>query len=83
MGTARAEPVLQYQFNWKNLSAITGVTWWSFYFRLFPGSIRSPRIVEFLEHLMRHVQLLSSDSAAHDLGAELICEGLEASLERV
>jgi hypothetical protein len=28
-------PVLQYHFNWNLLSAMTGVTWWNFYFRLF------------------------------------------------
>src|SRR3989454_8940916 len=33
-------PVLQYHFNWKTLSAMAGVTWWNFYFRLFPGAIR-------------------------------------------
>jgi hypothetical protein len=27
--------VLQYHFNWKWLSAMAGVTWWNFYFRLF------------------------------------------------
>ena len=48
-------PVLQYSFNWKTLSAIAGITWWNFYFRLYPGSIRSPQIVEFLSHLMRHI----------------------------
>jgi len=37
------------------LSAIAGVTWWNFYFRLFPGAIRSPQIIEFLTHLLRHV----------------------------
>ena len=47
--------MLQYHFNWKVLSAIAGVTWWNFYFRLFPGAIRSPQIVEFLMHLMRHL----------------------------
>jgi hypothetical protein len=35
-------PVLQYHFNWKTLSAMAGVTWWNFYFRLFPGAIRNP-----------------------------------------
>jgi hypothetical protein len=34
--------VLQYHFNWKTLSAMAGVTWWNFYFRLFPGSIPQP-----------------------------------------
>ena len=48
-------PVLQYHFNWKSLSAIAGVTWWNFYFRLFPGAIRSPQIIQFLSHLLRHI----------------------------
>jgi hypothetical protein len=47
--------VLQYHFNWKTLSARTGVTWWNFYFRLLPGTIRSPQVIEFLEHLLRHL----------------------------
>jgi transposase len=47
--------VLQYHFNWKMLSAMAGVTWWNFYFRLFPGAIRSPQIILFLTHLMRHI----------------------------
>jgi len=37
------------------LSAIAGVTWWNFYFRLFPGAIKSQQIVAFLTHLMRHI----------------------------
>lgn len=45
--------MLQYHFNWKLLSAAAGVTWWSFYFRLFPGAIRGPQVVEFLGHLLR------------------------------
>jgi transposase len=48
-------PVLQYHFNWKTLSAMAGVTWWNFYFRLFPGAIRSPQVVQFLAHLLRHL----------------------------
>jgi len=30
--------VLQFHFNWKTLSAIAGITWLTFYFRLFPGT---------------------------------------------
>jgi hypothetical protein len=45
-------PVLQYHFNWKTLSALVGVTWRNFYFRLFTGTIRSPQVVEFLSHLL-------------------------------
>jgi transposase len=48
-------PVLQYHFNWKTLSAIAGITSWNFYFRLFSGAIKGPQIVEFLEHLLRHL----------------------------
>jgi transposase len=48
-------PVLQYHFSWRKLSAIAGVTWWTFYFRLYPGSIKGPQVVEFLTHLMRHI----------------------------
>lgn len=29
------------------------MTWWQFYFRLYPGSIRSPEIVDFLGRLQR------------------------------
>ena len=47
--------MLQYHFNWKTLSAMAGVTWWNFYFRLFPGAIRSKQVVQFLEHLLRHL----------------------------
>jgi len=47
--------VLQYHLNWKTLSARAGVTWWNFYFRLFPGAVRSPQIILFLAHLLRHI----------------------------
>jgi transposase len=49
-------PVLHFHFNWKTLSAIAGITWWNFYFQLFPGAIKAPQIIEFLEHLMRHLR---------------------------
>ncbi|HWG71648.1 MAG TPA: IS630 family transposase [Steroidobacteraceae bacterium] len=44
-------PVLQYSFSWKQLSVIAGVSYWRFYFRFFPGSIKSPQIVQFLKAL--------------------------------
>ena len=49
-------PVLQFPFNGKTLSVIAGITWWRFYFQLFPGAIKGPQIIEFLEHLMRHLR---------------------------
>jgi transposase len=48
-------PVLQYSFNWKLLSVIAGISYWQFYFRLYPGTICSAQIVEFLGHLRRQV----------------------------
>jgi hypothetical protein len=57
-------PVLQYSFSWKQLSAIAGVTFWQFYFRLFPGSIKGPQIVEFLAALNRQIP----GAPAHHLG---------------
>lgn len=44
-------PVLQFHFNWKHLSVIAGITVYRFYFRLFPGTVRSPQLVEFLQAL--------------------------------
>jgi transposase len=49
-------PVLQYSFNWKQLSAIAGISFWQFYFRLFPGTIRGPQIVEFLKALAQQIR---------------------------
>jgi transposase len=43
--------VLQYSFNWQQLSLIAGVTYWRFYFRFFPGAIKGPQIVEYLKAL--------------------------------
>lgn len=48
-------PVLQYSFSWHQLSAIAGVTFWQFYFRLFPGAIKGPQLVEFLRALRRQI----------------------------
>lgn len=48
-------PVIQYSFTWKQLSVIAGVSFWRFYFRLFPGAIRAPQCVEFLSALKRHI----------------------------
>ena len=47
--------MLQHQFGWKALSAIAGITYWNFYFRLYPGAIKSEQIVEFLDALRRQI----------------------------
>jgi transposase len=48
-------PVLQETFNWKSLSIIGGLAQWRFYFQIHPGSIKSPQVIEFLQHLQRHI----------------------------
>jgi transposase len=48
-------PVLQYHFGWKTLSAMAGITWLRFYFQLFPGSIKAPQAIEFLQQLLRQI----------------------------
>ena len=48
-------PVLQYHFTWQVLSAAAGITWWNFYFRLYPRTIRASEVVDFLGHLLRHL----------------------------
>jgi transposase len=49
-------PVLQYHFRWKTLSLMAGITWWNFYFRIFPGTIKTPEIIAFLTYLLRHLR---------------------------
>jgi winged helix-turn-helix protein len=38
-------PVLQYSFNWKQLSAVAGISFWNIYFKLVQGAVRTPEIV--------------------------------------
>ena len=44
-------PVIQYSFNKQQMSAIAGPSFWRFYFRFFPGTIRAAQVVEFLKAL--------------------------------
>jgi transposase len=48
-------PLLHETFNWKSLSIIGGLALWRFYFQIHAGSIKSPQVIEFLQHLQRHV----------------------------
>jgi transposase len=60
-------PILQYHFTWKTISVVAGLSLCNFYFRIFNGSIKSPQIIEFLTHLIRHLPgrlLLIWDGAA-------------------
>ena len=49
-------PVLQYSFNWKQLSVIAGISFWNFYFRFHAGAIRGAQFVEFLQALSRQIK---------------------------
>ena len=79
-------PVLTFNFNYEVLSAIAGMTFWNFYFQLFPNSVRSPQVIEFLGHLKRYLRRpvlviwdrsppIEPNDAAVDRGAE----GLDAN----
>jgi transposase len=48
-------PILTFHFNWKNVSAIAGLTWRNFYFRLHAGAITSQRLIAFLAALHRQI----------------------------
>ncbi len=48
--------MLQYSFNWNQLSLIAGVNFWRMYFRFFRGSIKAAQIVEFLQALQRTIR---------------------------
>jgi len=37
------------------MSAIAGLTFWNFYFRLYPGAVKSPQVVEFVAALVRQI----------------------------
>jgi transposase len=49
-------PVIQFHFNWKQLSMIAGVNVTSAYFRPHPGTIKSPQIEAFLKALVAQIK---------------------------
>lgn len=49
-------PVIQFHFNWKQLSMIAGLSLRQCVFRLHEGTIRSAQIVAFLKALHRHLK---------------------------
>ncbi len=48
-------PVLEFDFNWKKLSVIGGITVLNFYFKFYPGTIKSPQVIELLKHLQQQL----------------------------
>jgi Uncharacterised nucleotidyltransferase len=51
---------LRFHFNWKTLSVMAGITWWNFRFKLFPGAIKAPQIIEY-DHAMHFVHPAGQD----------------------
>jgi transposase len=49
-------PMLQYHFNWHQLSVMAGISFRRFYFRLFPGAVKGPQVIEFLKALRRQLR---------------------------
>lgn len=48
--------MLEYNFNWKKLTAVAGLTFRNFYFRLYPDAMGSAEVVDFLQALVRHLR---------------------------
>jgi transposase len=38
------------------MSAIAGITFWTFYFQLVQGAVKSAELITFLSYLMRHIR---------------------------
>src|SRR5207248_2939707 len=49
-------PILEFNFNWKSLSAVAGLTLLSFYFRLYAGAVKGPQVIDFLQALVQHIR---------------------------
>jgi len=49
-------PVLEFNFSWKKLSCIGGITLRSVYFQLHESSIKSDEVCGFVDHLSRHIK---------------------------
>ena len=49
-------PILEFNFNWKSLSVVAGLTFLSFYFRLYAGAVKSPQVIDFLQALVQHIR---------------------------
>lgn len=47
--------MLTFNFNWKRLSAIAGLTFKNFFFQLHTGAIKSAQVLEFLQALHRQL----------------------------
>jgi transposase len=67
------------------LSAAAGITWWNFYFRLYPGAIHAAEVIDFLGHLLRHLpgKLLVVWDGLPQHRARLVAEFIRAQRGRL
>lgn len=49
-------PVVQHYFNWEQLAAMARVSWYTIFFKLYPGTILQEQFIDFLGHLMRYLK---------------------------
>lgn len=49
-------PVIRETFGWKSLSIIGAIGLWRILFRIHPGAIKGPQVVDFLKVLARHTR---------------------------
>jgi DDE superfamily endonuclease len=48
-------PILEFNFNWKRISAIAGVSFYELWFALHEGTIRAPQVIEFVQQLRARI----------------------------
>jgi transposase len=48
-------PILEFNFNWKRISAIAGVSFYELWFALHEGTIRAPQVIEFVKQLRARI----------------------------
>jgi len=66
-------------------STCAELPWWNFYFRLYPGAIRAPQVIDFLGHLLRHLpgKLLVVWDGLSQHRARLVTEFIRAQRDRL
>lgn len=48
--------MLEFSFNWKQLSAVAGMSLRQIFFRLYPGSVGSDQVIDFLKRLKTQIR---------------------------
>lgn len=49
-------PILEFNFNWKKLSCIGGISLRQIYFQIHEGSVKTPQVIEFVQYLCRAIR---------------------------